>query len=275
LPRLRNHLISVHPSLPCPSRPTGVALLILTLAASALAQNSAEQLLQQHSPGSAIQSAAEAAAQNRPREGAIDILSDTEGVDFGPYLKDVLVQVRQNWYRLIPADAELKKGRVAIEFRILKSGEVRDMKLVASAGTALDRPACLGVTASNPFRPLPEAFHGPYIALRFRYFYNPDKPDLEDRHMSDSGQTEAKSRFQHAVLIQDTADSHPIKYPSNAVREKADGIVRLVAQITPNGAVRASLRWKEARSSGMQPQMQSITGAFSRRRSTGNLWKTT
>jgi hypothetical protein len=94
------------------------------------------------------------------------------------------------------------------------------MKRVASAGTALDRPAWGSVTASNPFRPLPEAFHGPYIALRFRYFYNPDKPDLEDRHMSDSGHTEAKSRFQHAVLIQDTADSHPIKYPSNAVREK-------------------------------------------------------
>lgn len=117
---------------------------------------------------------------------------------------------------------------------------------------------------------------GPTLALRFRYFHNPDKPDLEDRHMSDSGQTEAKSRFQHAVLIQDTGDSHPIKYPSNAVREKTDGIVRLVAQITPDGAVeRASLRLKEARSSGMQPQMQSITGAFSRRRSTGNRWKTT
>ena len=138
-----------------------------------LRKNSAEQLFQQHSPGSAIQSAAEAAAQNRPREGAIDILSDTEGVEFGPYLKDVVVQVRQNWYRLIPADAEFKKGKLAIEFRIPKSGEVRDMKLVASAGTALDRPAWGSVTASNPSRPLPEAFHGPYISTALSIFLQP------------------------------------------------------------------------------------------------------
>jgi len=202
-----------------------------------LAQNSAQKLPQQPSPGSATQAAAKAVAANRARGGAIDILSDTQGVDFGPYLKDVAARVRENWYKLIPADADLKKGKVAIEFKILKSGEVKEMKLVAIAGVALDRPAWASITASNPFRPLPNTFDGQYLALRFRDFYNPDKSDSENPHKSNSGQTESRSRIQHTVLIQDTADSHPIQYPNNAIREKTDGIVRLVAQITPHGDV--------------------------------------
>ena len=34
------------------------------------------------------------------------------------------------------------------------------------------------ITRSNPFPPLPTEFRGPYLALRFRYYYNPDKADL-------------------------------------------------------------------------------------------------
>ena len=28
----------------------------------------------------------------------LDILSDTQGVDFGPYLQRIVQDVRQNWY---------------------------------------------------------------------------------------------------------------------------------------------------------------------------------
>ena len=54
------------------------------------------------------------------------------------------------------------------------------MRLVASSGdVALDRPAWGSITASNPFPPLPSDFTGPYLALRFRFYYNPDKADLQ------------------------------------------------------------------------------------------------
>jgi TonB family protein len=45
---------------------------------------------------------------------------------------------------------------------------------------ALDRPAWGSITASNPFPPLPSESTGPYLALRFRFYYNPDKTDLQD-----------------------------------------------------------------------------------------------
>jgi TonB family protein len=111
--------------------------------------------------------------------GALDILSDTQGVDFGSYLQRILQDVRQNWYLRIPESATMKKGKLAIEFAITKDGKVPDMRLVATSGdAALDRAAWLSITASNPFPPLPSEFKGQYLALRSRFYYNPDKNDF-------------------------------------------------------------------------------------------------
>ena len=107
--------------------------------------------------------------------GGLDVLSDMQGVDFGPYLQLVLSRVRENWYGLIPDSVKPKKGNLAIEFAITKDGQVADMRLVAKSGDiALDRPAWGSITASNPFPPLPSEFTGPFLALRVRFCYNPD-----------------------------------------------------------------------------------------------------
>lgn len=131
------------------------------------------------SAGAAIQQAAQAAANHSRNFGGLDILSDTKGVNFGPYLQDLVHTVRENWHHLIPESDEMKKGKLAIELAITKEGQVADMRLVASSGdVALDRPAWGSITASNPFKPLPNEFTGPYLALRMRFYYNPDKSEL-------------------------------------------------------------------------------------------------
>ena len=162
-------------------------------------KNSFSKYAQGMTAGSAIQQAAQAAAARRGaggggqegdfglgtgahgrQLGALDILSDTQGVDFGPYIQRIVQDVRENWYHLIPESAEMKKGKLAIEFAITPNGQVADMRLVASSGdVALDRPAWGAITGSNPFPPLPSQFTGPYLALRFRFYYNPDKADLQ------------------------------------------------------------------------------------------------
>jgi TonB family protein len=157
------------------------------------------------SPGSAIEQAARAALANRggyggaggdyglnqgrqPAElGQLDVLSDTMGVDFGPYLARVLHDVRENWYRIIPESARapmMKKGKVSIEFAIMRNGGVQGMALAgggigSSGDVALDRAAWGGITASSPFPPLPNEFPGQYLALRFHFYYNPDKAELQ------------------------------------------------------------------------------------------------
>jgi TonB family protein len=152
------------------------------------------------SPGSAIEQAARASAGTRGFGGAggdygmgpspaqssvgsnLDILSDTMGVDFGPYLARVIAAVRMNWYAIIPEVARapmMKKGKVSIEFAILKDGQVAGMRLAGGSGdVSLDRAAWGGITASNPFPPLPSEFRGDYLALRFHFYYNPDRGDL-------------------------------------------------------------------------------------------------
>jgi hypothetical protein len=111
------------------------------------------------------------------QSGKVEILSDTRGVDFGPYLNQILKNVRENWYHLVPKCAEMMKGKLAIEFAITKEGKVADMKLVArSRAITLDRAAWGSITASNPFPPLPNEFTGPFLALRLRFYYNPDSP---------------------------------------------------------------------------------------------------
>jgi len=116
-------------------------------------------------------------------KGNLEVLTDTQGVDFGPYLSKVLKSVRQHWYELIPTEArppEMKAGKVAIEFVILRDGKIAGVTLRASSrAIPLDRAAWGAITTSAPFAPLPEEFHGPYLALRFHFLYNPSKMSQE------------------------------------------------------------------------------------------------
>ncbi len=207
----------------------------LMLSGSSLAQDS-QQLLVPPSPGKAIQDAAQSSAQYRPKTGPVEILSDTQGVDFQPYLNRLLGNVRQNWYALIPVDAKTKKAKLAIEFALSNDGNVRAMKLVATSGDqSLDRAAWGAITRSNPFPPLPAKYKGDQVALRFHFFYNPDKSDLAAEGIS----TKLSDPIVPAALIKSTSDSNPPQYPKKARKEKLEGIVRLKALIGPDGRVRS------------------------------------
>jgi TonB family protein len=105
--------------------------------------------------------------------GNVEIVSDTQGVDFGAYVGHVWLDVQQNWYAAIPQSAQMRHGNLVIEFSIMKDGKVAGMRLVQGSGDEpLDRAAWAGIVASNPFPSLPTDFKGPYIALRLRFEYN-------------------------------------------------------------------------------------------------------
>jgi outer membrane biosynthesis protein TonB len=105
-----------------------------------------------------------------------EILTDTMGVDFGPYLTRVVQIVKQNWYSLMPPSVYppiFKQGKLALEFVIMKDGSVQGLVRDTTSGdVALDRAAMASVTASTPFPPLPKEFPGKLLGLRFYYFYN-------------------------------------------------------------------------------------------------------
>jgi outer membrane biosynthesis protein TonB len=154
--------------------------------------------------GSAIEQATKAAAANRGKYGSgeggdyglsqgrggpkaldqAEVLTDTMGVDFGPYLARVVQIVRQNWYSLMPPSVYppiFKQGKLSLEFVIMKDGTVQGLaRDTTSDDPALDRAAMASITASTPFPPLPKEFPGKLLGLRFYYFYNlePGSGDL-------------------------------------------------------------------------------------------------
>lgn len=153
--------------------------------------------------GTAIEQATQAAAasrghygsgdagdygQSRGRGGAkaldqAEILTDTMGVDFGPYLTRVVQIVRQNWYNAMPPSVYapiFKQGKVSLEFVILKNGQFDQLVLHTPSGdVALDRAALASIKASDPFPPLPKEFPGKLLGLRFHYFYNLEIGDVK------------------------------------------------------------------------------------------------
>jgi TonB family protein len=104
----------------------------------------------------------------------LELLSDPMGVDFRPYLIRILSTVRRNWFAVIPQSVRMgRRGKVQIQFAIAKDGSVPKLVIALPSGTeALDRAAVAGVSASNPFPPLPDEFKGQQIRLQFTFLYN-------------------------------------------------------------------------------------------------------
>ena len=111
----------------------------------------------------------------------MEVLSDTLGVDFGPYMARLKFLIERAWYPLIPEAARpplSRQGVVQIRFRIMPDGSlaVAGMHLDGKSGdVSLDRAAWGGVTGASPFPPLPKEYldhGGKYLDIRGGFFYN-------------------------------------------------------------------------------------------------------
>jgi hypothetical protein len=109
--------------------------------------------------------------------GGVQVLSDTQGVDFSAWLQHWHDETQRTWDPLIPDEVNppiYKRGQVMIRFKVLPNGRLMDGSLVLegrSGDTALDRAAWGALTGSN-YTPLPKDFHGPYLELRALFMYN-------------------------------------------------------------------------------------------------------
>lgn len=111
--------------------------------------------------------------------GGVQVLSDTQGVDFSAWLRRWYYDTEHTWDPLIPDEVNppiSKSGAVQIRFKVLPNGQVTDMVLEGRSGdTGLDRAAWGAITGSS-YPPLPREFHGPYLELRALFLYNEQAP---------------------------------------------------------------------------------------------------
>ncbi len=148
--------------------------------------------------GQSIAEAANAAARNHGSGGegglnaplrhpglqsGAEILSDTQNVDFGPYMKQLRRLIIASWYPLIPEECEPplnKEGQTMIRFTIQPNGVVSAMHLDGSThDIAIDKAAWGGITGVGQFPPLPKEFHGDNLQLRVTFVISHDRSQAE------------------------------------------------------------------------------------------------
>jgi TonB family protein len=116
---------------------------------------------------------------NNPLGGQNDpdsaIQFDTKGVEFGPWIRRFVAQVRRNWF--IPHAAMSFKGRVVLTFNIHKNGRITDITVVSPSNIdAFNRSAYNAILSSNPVEPLPPEYPDPMAFFTVTFFYNEQPP---------------------------------------------------------------------------------------------------
>jgi outer membrane biosynthesis protein TonB len=98
---------------------------------------------------------------------------DTMGVEFGPWIRRFVAQVKGNWEPLIPLAAWSFKGHVVITFNVHTNGAITDLSVIKPASIEAFNTAAYGALASsNPTLPLPLEYPAPKAFFTVTFFYN-------------------------------------------------------------------------------------------------------
>jgi TonB family protein len=106
-----------------------------------------------------------------------EIQFDTKGVEFGPWIRQFIAQVKRHW--LIPSAANAMKGHVVLAFNVQKDGTITDVEVSApSAVDALNDAAKTAITSSNQIQPLPPEYPAEKAFFIVTCYYNEVPPRL-------------------------------------------------------------------------------------------------
>jgi TonB family protein len=96
---------------------------------------------------------------------------DTKGVEFGPWIRRFIAQIKRNW--LIPLAAMAMKGHVVVTFYILKDGTIAALAVPGPCNVdAFNRAAYNALAASNPTYPLPPEYPSDRAFFTVTFYYN-------------------------------------------------------------------------------------------------------
>ena len=100
-----------------------------------------------------------------------DIQFDAKGVEFGPWIRRFIAQVKRNW--LIPTNAMSESGRVVITFNVMKDGSIRDLQIVRPCAISSFNTAALNsLKLSNPTVALPAEYPADRAFFTVTFHYN-------------------------------------------------------------------------------------------------------
>jgi outer membrane biosynthesis protein TonB len=100
---------------------------------------------------------------------------DTKGVEFGPWIRRFIAQIKRNW--MIPYAAMAMKGHVAITFFIHKDGTITELAVPGPCNVdAFNRAAFNALATSNPTYPLPPEYPSDKAFFTVVFYYNEVPP---------------------------------------------------------------------------------------------------
>jgi TonB family protein len=96
---------------------------------------------------------------------------DTKGVEFGPWIRRFVAQVKRNWF--IPYAAMTMRGHVIITFNVHRDGRLTDVSVVKpSPIESFNTAAVNALLASSPTEPLPPEYPDDKAFFTVTFFYN-------------------------------------------------------------------------------------------------------
>ena len=112
---------------------------------------------------------------NNPQGGVNDpgatIQFDTKGVEFGPWLRRFVAQIRRNW--VIPYAAMTMHGHVVVTFYVHKDGRITDIAILKpSTVDGFTHSGRNAIAASNPTIPLPTEYPDDKAFFTVTFYFN-------------------------------------------------------------------------------------------------------
>jgi TonB family protein len=96
---------------------------------------------------------------------------DSKGVEFGPWLRRFVAQVKRNWF--VPYAAMSLKGHVVITFNVHKDGRITDLQVLRPSDVSAFNNAALNALAtSNPTMALPPEYPSDKAFFTVTFYYN-------------------------------------------------------------------------------------------------------
>lgn len=100
---------------------------------------------------------------------------DTKGVEFGPWIRRFISQVRRNWF--VPMAAMTMRGRVVITFFVHRNGALTDVTVIRpSEIESFNTAAVNALLASSPTTPLPPEYPDDKAFFTVTFYYNESPP---------------------------------------------------------------------------------------------------
>ncbi|HYT69182.1 MAG TPA: TonB family protein [Vicinamibacterales bacterium] len=100
---------------------------------------------------------------------------DTKGVEFGPWLRRFIAQIRRNWF--VPYAAMSLRGHVVLTFKVHKDGSITELQVMQpSAIDAFTKSAFNAIKLSNPTVPLPLEFPDENAPFIVTFYFNETPP---------------------------------------------------------------------------------------------------